>query len=251
MLIALALLLVPQEKEPERFPEFGLRVEAWYATPEGRVESDAAGVSDSGIALDDDVDAEPGVVPRIGGTIFIDERLRIDAEVWWGEWEGKNVLNGAEFFDGVAFPAGSPVEGRITAWDGSAQLRASALKNPEAAKGYLWFGAGIEAFRSELELEGVNGKGKDDADALMLTAGLDGGWKSPRGPFAGGFLQLRIDPVRFDYAAYEFGLRGGYDGGIVALEGGYRAFWFEDLKGRKPDYRLRLGGPFVGVRFRF
>jgi len=164
--------------------------------------------------------------------------------VRYGAWSESGSVDDDFSIDGTMVPAGSPFHSRFRYQ--SYSLGVIGGWRPSRTPVELWGWIGCHLHREDFDMQTVSGTLKDGAGGI--------------GPELGGHAE--VHPVPFLFVAGEFSIMpflgvpetqvmicAGATWAGVRLEAGYRHLWA--AWDPDPDFRLSMGGPFVGLSARF
>jgi hypothetical protein len=166
------------------------------------------------------------------------------ASVRYGTWSESGMVDAAFTIDGTTVPNGSPFHSRFTYQQYA--LGAIGGLRPAQLPVEVWGWVGCTLHLERFKMGTVAGELKDGAGGLNFGGGVHG----------------EIRPLPFLFAAAELSASAGFGlpetqamicGGVswagLRLEAGYRHLWA--AWDPDPDFRLSMGGPFVGLSAKF
>jgi hypothetical protein len=162
----------------------------------------------------------------------------------YGTWSESGAVGEAFSIDGTTVPAGSPFHSRFSFQQ--YDLGGIAGWRPPQLPVELWGWFGFSVHLEDFKMSTVSGDLKDGAGGLNFVFGGHAEIRPLPFLFAAGELS---GAIAFGVPETQAMICAGVTWGGVRLEAGYRhvwAAWDPD-----PDFRLSMGGPFVGLEARF
>ena len=231
-------------EEPQR-KRVDLRLTAGLPALQGAVQSDGSG-SDSEIDFGDDGGLEQGTLLGFDLSIQAGKYVWISFGYSRATWSGDETTTDDELFDGVTFPAGTNVDGRLTV--DRIDVGPKFVYDP-GKSGFVEGQVRLSYLRENLKLDSAAASAEDRNDVFLLNPRFRGGVR-----FGDAYLVGELG-TSLGYPAFTWGVEAGLGGGLrlgaVELELGYRGSYLDAYHGDPKDLRLGMRQPYLSLLIRF